>query len=421
MSIEAVKQISIIDVAKQLGIDVKDNKALCFNGHDTTPSLSFNVKDNYFKCFGCNIKGSTIDLVKECLNISVKDSIKWLENKYNISPQYKKGDYTKHENKTPYRANGAVSNGIKKTPCQNNKTFSEIYRYFIDLLEDKEAIEYLEKRGINKEIIKKAEIKSIPENNTEIKKKLHNKYGLNKLKECGLVSISKQDKPFFVFFNHRLIIPYKNKNGNIINLQGRNIDNDKEPKYRFLPQKEIPLYNIQILNTLNKQEHLYLCEGAIDVLSSYQLGLKNPIGIAGVNNFKKEYFEKLEPYKVIIASDTDHAGRKFYLNTKKEFLKLGKEIFILNYDKLKDDYNISEETNDLNDIAKKADYIYYKSLTIEPNRYFSPILNETYIEKNGEVIFNSGVKYSKQEIGSIDPEEIKTIHLTKLINKHFVG
>lgn len=416
MSIADVKQIPIADIAARLGITLDlHGKALCFKGHDKSPSLSVNVRGNYFKCFGCNIKGSGIDLVKEYLNITTGEAIKWIEEQYHLENtalkcKDKAGVYvtpTRHD-KTPYSGLKRVSG---HPTSKDGKDYSGIYKDFIDLLNREEAGIYLEGRGIRRDITERAGIKCIPQDMTDIKKTLNDKHGIDRLKEAGIVANSKDGKPYFVFNYHRLIIPYYDAEGNIVNLQGRNIDTDREPKYRLLSGIAVPLYNIR---ALKEAETVYLCEGAIDALSCYQLGLEHPVGIAGVNNFKDEYFKTLEPYKIIIAGDKDAAGKDLYLRIKKEYLNRGKEIHALDYDRLKADYNITGDVKDLNDIARQADYKHFNG--IQPRRIYSHLVNESYTERDGGIQFDSGVFYTRAELEKLDgitPDALKQIHAIK--------
>jgi DNA primase len=420
VSIADVKQIPIADIAARLGITLDAHgKALCFKGHDKSPSLSVNVRGNYFKCFGCNIRGSGIDLVKEYLNITTGEAIKWIESQYHLEEKTgfkckeSPGGYkdTTPANKTPYRGLKRVSG---HPTSRGGKEYSDIYRHFLDLLSTEEAVKYLEGRGIRRDITEQAGIKCIPQDMNGIKKTLNDKHGIERLKDAGLVADSKDGKPYFVFTYHRLIIPYYDREGNIINLQGRNIDIDREPKYRLLSGITVPLYNVQSLKDTAPGGTVYLCEGAIDALSCYQLGLEHPVGIAGVNNFKDEYFKTLEPYKIIIAGDKDTAGKDFYLRIKKGYLNRGKEIHALDYERLKEDYNITGEAKDLNDIARQADYKHFNG--IQPRRIYSHLVNESYTERDGGIQFDSGIFYTWAEVEKLDgitPDALKQIHTIK--------
>ena len=55
------QEVNIEEVARWLGIHVKNGKARCPFHNDQTPSLSF--KEGRYKCFGCDAFGDAIDLV----------------------------------------------------------------------------------------------------------------------------------------------------------------------------------------------------------------------------------------------------------------------------------------------------------------------------------------------------------------------
>jgi hypothetical protein len=68
------------------------------------------------------------------------------------------------------------------------------------------------------------------------------------------------------------------------------------------------LYNLQVFQDIRPGGTIYLCKEAIDALCCSQLGFEHPVAVAGVNNFKAEYFAILKPYKLIIVSDKDGAA-----------------------------------------------------------------------------------------------------------------
>src|SRR5689334_19728381 len=74
------KEIPIIEIALRLGLAVKGTKSMCFGQHDKqTPSLSFNVRENYWHCFGCGKGGNGIELVKQVLDTDFMGAIRWLQ------------------------------------------------------------------------------------------------------------------------------------------------------------------------------------------------------------------------------------------------------------------------------------------------------------------------------------------------------
>jgi len=381
-----IKQIPILDVANRLGISVNKNKAFCFKGHDKkTASLSFNVTGNYFKCFGCGIGGTTIDLVKEFLNLTTGEAIRWLETQYNASERaFRKGGYHTigQPKKTQSEPNGELSEAFKQG-------FSVVYRDFLDTCDYAEAEQYLQDRGISKELSRRFEITTIPKNYVFT----------NAQKNAGLHTLAK----------HRLVIPYKDIHGTIVTLQGRNIDDDAEPKYKFLKGAKTSLFNAQALKNLPKGATVYLCEGAIDAISLYELEIANDqapaVAIAGVNSITDDISTLLDAFKIVVATDTDRAGQQFYIKLKQTYIKKAKQIYKLDFEQIKQDYDVGD-AKDINDIARQA----------RRNIYFSHALGETYtLQKNG-IKFQSGVFYSHQEIGKIqdcDKDALKIIHAIK--------
>src|SRR3981081_1432718 len=85
-TISKIKRLSIVDVARQLGITVKNNKSYCYNGHDKNSlSLSFTPKKGLYKCFGCGDGGDSITLVKKVLKLDFKNACNWLISTFKIS------------------------------------------------------------------------------------------------------------------------------------------------------------------------------------------------------------------------------------------------------------------------------------------------------------------------------------------------
>jgi DNA primase len=313
------------------------------------------------------------------MKIPTREAVRWIKLQYNLDPEQKTITSARPA-KSLHRGNGKIYKAIKQSSKNDGREFSYIYQDLLYMLDPEGAAIYLECRGIRRNITRRAGIKVIPKDMKAIKKALNDKYGIERLQDAGFVAASSSGRPFFVFIHHRFIIPYYDIEGNIINLQGRDIDSGSGAKYRFLSGIAVPMYNRQALKDLAPGATIYLCEGAIDVLSALQLGLDTPIGIAGVNNFKPEYFDVLAPYRLVIASDQDAAGRAFYLRVKKEFLKRGKEVYAIDFNRLKTEYNISGAVKDLNDIARQADYGHHDNI------------------RKQQIPFNDGVKYTAHEL-----------------------
>lgn len=344
------EKISIIDLADKLGIEYKISGssawAICVNPshEENKPSMKFYLESNSFNCFGCEANGSTIDLV---LNVrhngqnnkeTIKQSISWLCSEYGMngldtplrdtkSPLEGTNNQTPSKHTQPTRISRQGRPRKHQQDSKRNSTettkdgrqYSDIYRYFLDLLYTEDAIKYLVYRGItNKSIISNLEIKSFPDHKY-ITNKLREKFDIELLLKSGLLGKSKSGENYYLtFWKHRLIFPYFDKdNKTILGIEGKNID-DTDSQYKALWLNSIDrcLYNPFAFKQAKKNNNkISICEGVIDVLSIYQMGWYSDIGfpvtMGGINNWKDNYFDLISEFDITLAVDNDSPGRKF--------------------------------------------------------------------------------------------------------------
>lgn len=339
------KNYSIIDIALKLGLKIdRNNKTICPFHKDTNPSLSFNIKENYYHCFSCGASGDNIKLVKNILNCSFNEAINFITGN-NLKIQNNLNRYNKN---TEYKN-------------INNTKYSDIYNKFIELLDNNDAIYYLKKRNITKKQVIENKIKNLPYDKKEqsnIIKKLLINYNEENLIKSGIVIKNEKYNNLYLFhYRHRLIIPYFNLDGYTINsIQGRTIDEDIKPKYLFNKYASNSIYNI---NKLGNIQDVIICEGVIDALSLERLGYVS-IALSGTSKINiLENYNILNKYNIYSFSDNDRAGNKLikdiykYSNYRGSFL-----INSFTYDK-----NIK----DINELLSKTDI---KSFKVNGIKYY---------------------------------------------------
>ena len=81
---QRLRSLPVEAVAERLGLHVVRHKSLCPFHDDHHASLSFSPSRNTFRCFVCDARGGTIDLVMRHLNMSFTDACRWLANGTNI-------------------------------------------------------------------------------------------------------------------------------------------------------------------------------------------------------------------------------------------------------------------------------------------------------------------------------------------------
>jgi DNA primase len=322
--IQAVKEIPILKVAELLGIEVKRNKAMCFKGHDSKPSLSFTPAKNLFYCFGCAVGGSNIELVKQVKGVNNKDAIFWLKNNFigQIDlPQKQRRDYS-----------------IKQKTIVESKEVPDIDLYtsiINDLQLSHRGSAYLKERGFSEDTIIKFQIKDL-DYSSDLFLKLIRNYGKERLRKAGLTRLNEYQgaiKENFLWWDYVILFPFLNEN-KVEYIQGRRLSQEG-PKYLGLRGVPKPLYNISAINHLKQNAQLLLCEGIPDVLAAYEMGYA-AVGVLGAHSFNDNWTEILSPFDVVIVPDNDAAGTGFAKKVKQSFLRRGKIVQIAKVQDFKD-------------------------------------------------------------------------------------
>ena len=316
---EQLNNIPILEIANILGIALNSSKSIdCFKGHDNkSPSLKFYENTNTYYCYGCGIGSKPINLVMDFYEISFIEAYKILENKFFRDSSYNLPKF-------------------KKAVTKQEKTFFvpdiEIYQSIVtnNILSSK-GISYLESRGYKQDFIEKYKVFDIEEP-YDFFRKLKEIWGEERLYRCGLLKI-KDERYLSAWWKYTIVFPYFDLDNNIIYLQGRYLTESKnELRWVNMPNIKSSLYNLNILNTCEYGEQIYICEGITDALSLNQIG-KKALAVMGANNFKKEYIFLLKDYDIWVVPDNDSGGEKFFADVQEKFSNyLSVKRFPLNKD-----------------------------------------------------------------------------------------
>jgi len=289
--IEAIKQKSpIVDVARELGFEVKNNRTRCFfpqkHQHgDRTPSLSFNTRKNTFRCWVCkDVHGDVVDFVRMARGWKIRKSLEQLANRSSIRPTIQ-----------PASANPEKA---EITPGE----FLEVDQYFLGLLSDLTPAmnDWLDNRGGLARVACEYGARSLCEAN-KVVEALTAKYSLERLQRAGYFNA----KGTFIFWRHRLIWVWK-KNGLPVYFQGRIIVGDAGPKELCLARPIPSLFNVDCLQS--KPAEVFICEGIVDALSLLKYG-KAAVAVVGVSGFKESFIPLFQGFRVKVAFDADAAGQ----------------------------------------------------------------------------------------------------------------
>jgi len=335
--LRVIKDIPIRDLAEKLGIVIIGNhntgNAKCFNqaGHpkgDRNPSLGFDHKTNRFKCFACNVKGSTIDLVMATQNLSFNDACEWLANSYGLRP----------DNTGKIQEIKPITYKDYKQPETIITTGDiEIYQEFYQLCDqlDTTGLKFMQSKGFTPETIKKFGWRIITDKAISLIKQRNNS-------DSGIAGIYQAGWWLIPFY----------QDDQIVYLRARN---PIKKEFRNLIGKDTQIYNYNAFYELTGDSSLYICEGETDTMTLTQQGL-TAVGVLGATqdrtisrlvDFITTQFSK--DLSVILCFDNDKEGKEATEKTAKQFFAKGLTPEVLkipdNYKDINDYVNETELNN----------------------------------------------------------------------------
>lgn len=309
--LDELNQVSILQVATDLGLDVKRQRMICPFHDDDTPSLVLYPHTNSFYCFGCAKTGNSISLYSEIKKMDIKSTILEMAIEYIPGFQQQKSGVKKRlpvSNLFDVTAIRRVQEKEKPT----EEVHSQIYESFRELCLQqqsnelsKSALVYLKQRGFTDKTVKDFNLFVIKDY-TEITWQLKQRYSTLDLQESGLYN----QRNNLIFYSHSLIIPYY-REGRIVYLQGRVIGKPKDGtnRYCFLNNQPLTLFNVDALKQTKTGETVYITEGAFDCMRLVQEG-KTAVSLGTANIFKKEWAKLFKRVNVVFYLDNDKAGHK---------------------------------------------------------------------------------------------------------------
>jgi DNA primase len=295
-------------------------KALCPFHHEKTPSFIVSPDKQIYHCFGCNSGGNVFNFIKEYEKIDFIDAVRMLSEKTGIKlPVYKRGD---DENSS-----------ITGTIYSVNDIAANFYTsLFEKAAEASEAKRYINKRGLEKDVLKKFRIGyADPSWNALsdylIKRGIDTDIAL----KAGLVQRGK-DGSVYDLFRNRLIFPISDVRGRVLGFGARVLD-DSLPKYINSPEtiiykKAEHLYGLNFAKTsIREKNFAIITEGYLDVITCHQYGITNVISSLGTA-LTVEQIRLLKRYahNVVMIYDADQAGETATLRGLDLFLEEGMNV-----------------------------------------------------------------------------------------------
>lgn len=278
----------------------KDWKGLCPFHEDRNPSFVVNPEFGRYRCWACGATGDVFDWVMKTQNVDFAEAMQILAKETGVELRRGKGE--KRDPAERERQEGAMEFAL---------------RYFREELgKSPVAREYVQKRGLPNDVMKRWEIGYAPNLGEALAVQL-GKSGYN-LNECmGLYLVHKDSQGgFYDRFRGRLMFPIRDERGLLVAFGGR-IIGDGQPKY--INSSDTPLYHkSRVLygmhlakEVMAKSRRAVLCEGYMDVIACHRAGVTSAVASLGTA-LAEDQVRLLKRWcdEVVILYDADTAGKK---------------------------------------------------------------------------------------------------------------
>jgi DNA primase len=312
------ENVDIVDVVsdyvRTLKKSGKNWLGLCPFHNEKHPSFTVSNEIGKYKCFSCGVSGDVVEFLMKIENISFVEAVVILAKRAGVTL-----DMSPEEAGVSYKKDELI---------QFNTRIHKLFHFFLlNREEGQRAREYLNKREIDIDTIKRFNLGYIP-GGFWLEDFLRKKgFQENFLRETGIFSV-KNGKLRAMFFD-RLMFPIFNYRNECIGFGGRVLSDDAKPKYlnspeTFIYKKSSVLYGIQFAkDEMKKRGYAFLVEGYMDVIACHKNGLTNAVAPCGTA-ITKEQLKLVSRYcgEIILLLDGDAAGLKGAVRALKEGINL---------------------------------------------------------------------------------------------------
>ena len=277
--------------------------ACCPFHNEKTASFTVDNSKNTYHCFGCNAHGDAFKFLMDHQNIQFREALTILAGMSGIK-------LNQGNNYNP------IEDQKRQILQTINEEASNFFRGELLKEENKQALNYLETRGLGSEDINKFALGYARGDGKLISHLNSIGYSNNQIQEAGLIIESDQGN-FYERFRNRIMFPITNPQNKIIAFGGRDLSGNSQAKYINSPetrifQKKNILYNFyNAKNIRNTDRKILAVEGYFDCISLSVNGFPNSVATMGTS-LSQDQIKLLWQLSSIplLCYDGDEAGSK---------------------------------------------------------------------------------------------------------------
>ena len=373
--------------------------------NEKSPSFTINDEKEFYHCFSSGEHGNIFDFLMKTKSLGFGEAVRILAAEAGMQP-YRFSNFDQK----------------KDLRFQNYKNvFKDYSNYFHQQLfqeKNKEALDYLLKRGLNKNIIEEFQLGYVQWKN-DFYDQLLKRYTEEEINLTGLYYKNDKSGKYVDRFNSRIIFPVNNITGDTVAFGGRIIRDGKLAKYINSPETEFykkgnMIFNLdKAKNSRADTDEVLIVEGYMDVVSVYSSGIKNVIANSGTAlterqiNLIWKFFTN-----PIICLDGDESGQK-------AALRIAEKLFPLINEKNRIYFSVMPEGKDPDDYIKQNGKEGLENLIKEKQIIQSYIWNYhlSKIDQNNPFEISKFEKEIKKLSYSIQDETLKKYVLEDFLEK----
>ncbi len=302
--------LSAVDIVEVIGRSValkrrgKEFVGLCPFHQEKTPSFYVSPAKQIFHCYGCKAGHSVIDFVMKRDRIEFIDALKLLGEQAGLEmPKY----------------------GVSKQKSGERQVLLDMHSaacaFFEKLLSDPQqgeaARQYLAKRGINQDSIRRFQIGFAADAwDALLRGPVGKKFPPAQLSLGGLLKSRDNGRGYYDTFRNRLIFPIRDENSRVIAFGGREMPGKENPP-KYLNSPETPLFSKSraifgldlARQRIVETRTVVVVEGYTDVVMAHQFGVTNVVSPLGTA-LTEQHVGLLRRFadRIVLLFDADAAG-----------------------------------------------------------------------------------------------------------------
>ena len=275
-------------------------KGLCPFHQEKTPSFYVYPEQGTYHCYGCGKGGDVFTWLQETEHLEFGEALRQLADRSGVK-------LPERADRKPDPEHVAAADALTGAAAWYHDTL-------IKAPDAQKARDYLNKRGLKAETIRRFAIGWAPERRDQLVTHLRAKgFKDQQILDAGLVR--ETERGLSDYMGGRIVFPIRDAEGKVRGFGGRTLG-DNQPKYLNSPQttffdKSATLYGLDLARqSIRRDGVAVIVEGYMDVVVPHQEGFTNVVASLGTALTERQLdLVKRSAPTIVLALDSDAAGQ----------------------------------------------------------------------------------------------------------------